>query len=73
MPESSSRKSARVNGADVWFLKIDCEVKKIPFAYSGYFFSDQNSLVRVTTYTGKNLADEFEKDFTEFLNGLHVE
>lgn len=64
------REKRHVNGVDVWFLKIDAVVDKIPIVYYGYYFGGKYGTVQVLTYTGKDLLSDYEKDFLEFLNGL---
>ena len=66
------KEKRKVNGADVWFLKLDREVNKIPMIVSGYYYAGQSGTVLVITMTGKNLYSEFEKDFMDFLNGLSI-
>jgi TonB family protein len=66
------REKRKVNGVEVWLLKIEAESSGIPFAYCGYYFGGKSGTVQVITYTGKNLLGEYEKDFMEFLNGLQI-
>jgi hypothetical protein len=66
------KRKRNVNGADVWFLKMEAEVKKIPLVYWGYLYSGKGGTVRVFTFTAPNLVDEYDKDFMNFLNGLWV-
>lgn len=66
------RDKRRVNGAELWFLKLEAEIKKIPFVYCGYYYSGKNGTVQVLTFTAKYLFAEYEKDFMQFLNGLSV-
>jgi hypothetical protein len=63
----------RINGLEVWFVKIEAEVKGIPLIYSDYLFGGNNGTVQVITYTGKYLLGEYERDFVGFLNGLQAE
>lgn len=66
------RHRRRVDGADVWFLKIDAEAGTVPMVYCGYYYAGRGSTVQVVTYTTKTLLPELEDDFMEFLNGLAV-
>jgi hypothetical protein len=61
-----------VNGVDVWFLKIEADARGIPFTYYGYYYGGNSGTVQMITYTGRNLASEYEKDFMEFLNGFRL-
>jgi hypothetical protein len=61
-----------VNGAEVWFLKSDAEVHRIPMVLCGYYYSGKGGTIQVVTLTGKSLFSEFEKDFMDFLNGLSI-
>jgi len=66
------KQKRRVNGTDVWFMKSDAEVNKVPFFYCGYYYGGKGGTVQVVTVTGKTLFSEFEKDFMDFLNGLRI-
>ena len=66
------KEKRKVNGADVWFLKLDREVDKVPMILSGYYYAGQSGTVLVIAMTGKDLYSEFEKDFMDFLNGLSI-
>jgi hypothetical protein len=70
--ELVSKEKRRVNGVDVWLLKTDATIDKIPFSFCGYYYSGASGTVQVITITGKNLRHEFENDFMEFLNGLRI-
>ncbi len=61
-----------VHGAEVWFVKSDAEVNRIPMILCGYYYSGKSGLVQVVALTGKSLFSEFEKDFMDFLNGLSI-
>jgi hypothetical protein len=66
------KQKRRVGGVDVWFQTVEATVKGIPVTYYGYYYGGQAGTVQLLTYTGRNLATEFEPDFLEFLNGLRV-
>jgi hypothetical protein len=66
------KEKRRVNGVDVWFIKMETEVNKIPLVLCGYYYAGKNGTVQVVTITGKNLFSEFEKDFMDFLSGLWI-
>uniref|UniRef100_Q023U8 Uncharacterized protein n=1 Tax=Solibacter usitatus (strain Ellin6076) TaxID=234267 RepID=Q023U8_SOLUE len=66
------KEKRKVNGADVWFLKLDREVHHIPMIVSGYYYTGKSGTVLVMTMTGKNQYSKFEKDFMDFLNGLSI-
>src|SRR5258708_11600412 len=66
------RHKRRVNGADLYFLKIEANVDTVPMAYSGYFYAGENGTVQVVTYTAKSLLPEYEREFMDFLNGFVV-
>ncbi len=61
-----------VHGAEVWFVKSDAEVNRIPITMCGYYYSGKSGLIQVVALTGKSLFSEFEKDFMDFLNGLSI-
>jgi hypothetical protein len=66
------RHKRRVNGVDVWFLRIEAEFDTVPMVYCGYYYAGQSGAVQVVTYTTKTLFAEFQNDFMELLNGLAV-
>ena len=66
------RHKRRVNGAVLWFLKIEAEINTVPMVYWGYYYAGQGSTVQVVTYTTKALLPKSENDFMELLNGLTV-
>ena len=66
------RQQRRVNGLDVRYLKIEADVNAVPMAYWGYFYGGEYGTVQVVTYTAKALWPEYEKDFTDLLNGFTV-
>jgi hypothetical protein len=66
------KEKRKVNGVDVWFLKMEAELDKIPLVLCGYYYAGKSGTVQVVTITGKSLFSEFEKDFMGFLNGLWI-
>jgi hypothetical protein len=61
-----------VNGQDLWFMKMESEVSKVPLTVLGYYLSNDAGTVQVVTLTRRTLIGEYEEDFMEFLNGLSV-
>jgi hypothetical protein len=66
------RAKRRVNGADLYFLKIEANVDTVPMVYCGYFYADENGTVQVVTYTAKSILPKYESEFMDFLNGFVV-
>jgi hypothetical protein len=66
------RHKRRVDGVDLWLLKIEAELGTVPMVYCGYYYAGPSSTVQVVAYTTKTLFAESENDFMEFLNGLVV-
>jgi hypothetical protein len=66
------RQQRRINGVDVRFLKIEADVNGVPMVYWGCFYGGEYGTVQVVTYTEKALLPGYEKEFTDFLNGLMV-
>jgi len=66
------KEKRKVNGTDVWFLKLEAEINQIPMIMCGYYYSGKTGTVQVVTLTGKNLFGEIEQDFMSFLNGLRI-
>lgn len=66
------KEKRKVNGTDVWFMKLETELNGIPLVYCGYYYGGKGGTVQVVAFTGKSLFSEFEKDFMDFLNGLSI-
>jgi Putative bacterial sensory transduction regulator len=60
----------KVNGLDVWFLKMEAVVKGIPLSYRGYYYGGEKGAVQLLTFTSSGLLGEYESDFLALLNGL---
>jgi len=60
----------KVNGLEVWFLKMEAVVKGIPLSYRGYYYGGEKGAVQVITFTSTGLIGEYESDFMVLLNGL---
>ena len=66
------RDKRRINGAAVYFLKIEANVDTVPMVYWGYFYAGENGTVQVVMSTTKTLLPQYQKDFLDFLNGFTV-
>ncbi len=66
------REKRNVNGVDVWFLKMEATAKGAPLTYYGYYYSCDAGTVQVLAFTGRRLIAEYDPDFLQLLNGLHV-
>lgn len=66
------REKRKVNGLDVWALKIAAAPSKIPFVFYSYNYSGPEGTVQVITYTTPSSFADYEADFTELLNSLAV-
>jgi hypothetical protein len=66
------REKKVVNGVEVWHLKTQATLKGIPFTYDGYYYGGKAGTLQLITYTGTSLFDQYEKDFSELLSGLHI-
>lgn len=66
------RDKRRVNGAVVYFLKIEANVDTVPMVYWGYFYAGESGTVQVVASTTKNLLPQYQKDFLDLLNGFMV-
>ena len=60
----------RINGVEFRFLKIEAERNSVPMAYWGCFYGGPFGTVQVVAYTAKSRLPEFEKEFTDLLNGI---
>jgi hypothetical protein len=61
-----------VSGLTFVSLKIEATVGTIPMVHWGRYYVGEGGTVQVVTYTEKSRLPEYERDFTEFLNGLTV-
>lgn len=61
-----------VNGRELTSLKFNAVVKGIQLTYYGYYYGGKEGTIQVLCYTGQSLFDKYERDFTEFLDGLVV-
>jgi Caspase domain len=61
-----------VDGQNIVAMKIEGTVQGLPLIYYGYYYTGEAGTIQVVTYTGKNLFNEYEQDFTELLNGLKI-
>jgi len=62
----------RVGGVDVWFQVVEATVNRIPVTYYGYYYGGQAGTIQVLLFTARNLVNDYDHDFMEFLNGLRV-
>jgi hypothetical protein len=62
-----------VNGREVLCLKILGTIEQIPFTYYGYYYGGPAGTIQVITFTGQNLFNRYEAEFTSFLNGLEID
>ncbi len=60
----------KVNGLDVWALKIAVTSSKIPFIFYSYNYGGAEGTVQVITYTTPASFPDYEADFTELLSSL---
>ncbi|TNG03496.1 MAG: hypothetical protein EP297_00300 [Gammaproteobacteria bacterium] len=61
-----------VNGEKVLMLKMIGFDKEDPVTYYGYYAAGQWGTLEFVTYTGTSLFGDYEKDFTQLLNGLVI-
>ena len=59
-----------VNGAEVLCVRIIGTIDSIAFQYYNYYYAGPAGTIQIVTYTSQNLIQEYEKDFTDFLNGF---
>jgi hypothetical protein len=61
-----------VNGVKVVNMRIDGTIEGIKFTYYGYYWVGRAGTLQFIAYTGQNLFEEFEPEFTDLLNGLVI-
>ena len=61
-----------VNGREVLCMKMEGNLKGLPFRYYGYYYGGASGSIQVVTYTLQSAFDQNEPDFTELLSGLEI-
>jgi hypothetical protein len=61
-----------IHGIGVLYLKMEGTIQSIPSVFLGYYYAGEAGTIQIITYAAKNLIDEFEDDFIEFLDGFEV-
>ena len=61
-----------VNKKDVLCMKFEGTVKGISLTYYGYYYGGKQGSIQLLTFTGRDLFQKYEKDMTDFLNGLEI-
>ena len=61
-----------VKDREILCLKIEGNVKQIPFILYAYYYTGKEGTIQVITLTRENLFEEYEQDFSNFLNGLVI-
>tara|TARA_R110001632_G_scaffold77967_3_gene175284 strand:- start:415 stop:1047 length:633 start_codon:yes stop_codon:yes gene_type:complete len=59
-----------VNGKKVLMMQMSGTMQGIKFSYYSYYFSNDNGVVQLITYTSDNLLNSYLKDIEKFLNGF---
>ncbi|HMK65024.1 MAG TPA: hypothetical protein VK564_04465 [Thermodesulfobacteriota bacterium] len=62
-----------VNGKSILCLKIQGTTQGIEFIFYGYYYAGKAGVIQHLTYAPINLYSEYEKDMTDFLNGLVIQ
>jgi hypothetical protein len=61
-----------VNGARVLAMRLAGTTQGVPFKYYCHYWAGKAGVLQVITFTGANLFNEFQADFTDLLNGLVI-
>jgi hypothetical protein len=61
-----------VNGHQVRCLKITGTVEGVPVEYYNYYYAGKEGAVQIITFTSQDSFKDYEKDFTDFLNGFNL-
>jgi hypothetical protein len=61
-----------VNGREIVCMKIEANIKGLPFVYYSYYFGGTSGAIQVVTFTLKGLFADAEPGMLEFLNGLEI-
>lgn len=59
-----------VNGADVLRAVLGASYSGIEFIFDSYYYSSEAGTVQFTTWTGRNLWEDYEAEILELLNGF---
>jgi hypothetical protein len=62
-----------VNGNKVLFMETEATVSGIKATYMTYYYSNSRGASQLIAFTGRNLADKYESEIFELLNGLIVQ
>ena len=65
--------SRTVNGREVTSMKFNSTIKSMQFTYYAYYYGGKEGTIQVLCYTGQNLFAKYEREFTEFLDGLTIQ
>jgi hypothetical protein len=68
----TQKQKRRVGGVDVWFQVVEATINRIPVTYYGYYYGGQAGTIQVLLFTARNLINDYDHDFMDFLNGLRV-
>lgn len=62
-----------VDGQEVLVMKMNGTIEGIPFQYYGHYFSGDFGTIQFITYTSQTLADLYETDARELLEGISLQ
>ncbi len=64
--------SREFKGQQIFVMKMNGTISGIPFQYYGYYLSGAFGTIQFITYTSQSLADTYEADATELLEGIEI-
>jgi hypothetical protein len=67
-----SEEKRLVNGNEVLSLIVELTSHEVPITFHYYLYTGKAGSIQLATWTGTNLFAEYEKDFTDLLNGLEL-
>ena len=59
-----------VNGLKVIYMEMEGTIQGIKFTYFGHYYSDSSGSVQFLAYTGTSLAQKYESEINQYLNGI---
>ncbi len=61
-----------VNKVPLLVMHLEATLDEISLSYLGYFWTGKEGTIQVIAYTTKDLFSEYEKEFTNFLDGIMI-
>ena len=67
-----NREYRTVNGIEVIYMIMEFKIEDVPYNFYGYYFSNSSGSTQLVAWTSSNLAEKYQSEITNFLNGLDL-